>query len=87
MEQIKIIQELCSSSFVSGYETLDDNNVIFKYLERNNIPFRTDNIGNVIFTKEGQGNGVLMLVSHYDEIGLSIKFIDDNGYIYFSVIH
>lgn len=86
MKLIEITQELCSASFVSGFEILDDNNVIVKYLERNKIPFKMDNIGNVIFEKEGHGNGILMLVAHYDEIGFSIKFIDDNGFIYFSTI-
>ena len=86
MKLINIIRELCSASFVSGFETLDDDNVIVQYLKEYKIPFRTDNMGNLIFAKEGEGNGILMLVAHYDEIGLSIKYIDDDGYIYFSTI-
>ena len=86
MDLIKLIRELCSASFVSGFETLDDKNIIVQYLERNKISFSVDNIGNVVFAKEGGGNGILMLVAHYDEIGLSIKYIDDNGFIFFSAI-
>lgn len=86
MKLINIIRDLCSASFVSGFEILDEDNVIVQYLKEYKIPFRADNMGNLIFSKEGGGNGILMLVAHYDEIGLSIKYIDDNGFIYFSTI-
>lgn len=82
----KLIKELCSASFVSGCEVSDKNNVLLKYLKSHNIPYEIDAIGNILFQKTGKGEKVLMLVAHYDEIGFSVKYIDDNGYIYFSPV-
>jgi endoglucanase len=82
----EIINELCSASFVSGCEVSDNDNVLLSYLESHNIPYEIDAIGNIVFQKTGKGDKVLMLVAHYDEIGFSVKYIDDNGYIYFSPV-
>jgi endoglucanase len=43
---------------------------------------RKDVIGNLIATKKGEGPFVL-LAAHMDEIGLMIKYIDDNGFLRF----
>lgn len=82
----EIIKDLCSASFVSGCEVSDNDNVLLSYLESHNIPHEIDAIGNIVFQKTGKGDKVLMLVAHYDEIGFSVKYIDDNGYIYFSPV-
>lgn len=82
----ELIKELCSASFVSGCEVSDNDNVLLSYLESHNIPHEIDAIGNIVFQKTGKGDKVLMLVAHYDEIGFSVKYIDDNGYIYFSPV-
>lgn len=81
-----LIKSLCSASFVSGCEVLDNDNVLLSYLKSHNIPYEIDAIGNIVFQKTGQGDKVLMLIAHYDEIGFSVKYIDDNGYIYFSPV-
>jgi endoglucanase len=82
----ELIKELCSSSYVSGCEVSDNDNVLLAYLKCHNIPYEIDTIGNIVFQKTGKGDKVLMLVAHYDEIGFSVKYIDDNGYIYFSPV-
>lgn len=82
----KLIKELCSAAFVSGCEVSDNDNILLEYLKRHDIPYEIDTIGNIVFQKTGQGDKVLMLIAHYDEIGCSIKYIDDNGYIYFSPV-
>ena len=81
-----LIKSLCCSSFVSGCDKLNQSDTIIDQLKNRNIPYEQDVIGNVIFKKEGNGEKTLMLVAHYDEIGFSVKYIDDNGYIYFSAI-
>ncbi|MCR4848496.1 MAG: hypothetical protein K5920_06605 [Bacteroidales bacterium] len=81
-----LIKNLCCSSYVSGYENQNQNDVMLDYLKNHNVPYEQDVIGNIIFQKKGPGEKTLMLVAHYDEIGLSVKYIDDNGYIYFSTI-
>jgi endoglucanase len=48
--------------------------------------FKTDVHGNVIALKKGTGNLRFMVVGHADEIGLMVKYIDDNGYIRFTPI-
>ncbi|WP_316347064.1 M42 family metallopeptidase [Desulfuromonas acetoxidans] len=49
---------------------------------------RTDVMGNVISRLDGQGNSrpKVMLAGHCDEIGFMIKYIDEEGFIYFAPI-
>lgn len=82
----ELIKEFCSSSFVSGSDVSDVDNALIAYLKRHNIHYEIDSIGNIYFQKTGNGDRVLMLVAHYDEIGFSVKYIDDNGFIYFSSV-
>lgn len=81
-----LIKELCFASFVSGSEVSDNDNILLEYLKSHNIPYKVDTIGNIIFQKTGNGDKVLMLIAHYDEVGFSVKYVDDNGYIYFSPV-
>lgn len=82
----KLVKELCCSSYVSGCEISVGDKAIIGYLQRHHIPFEIDVVGNVVFQKIGNGKSTLMLVAHYDEVGFSVKYIDDNGYIYFSAV-
>ncbi len=41
----------------------------------------TDNHGNT-YAEMGEGKPVLMLAGHIDEIGLMVRYIDDNGFVY-----
>ncbi len=81
-----LIKDLCCLSIVSGCEIINQNNAVIDYLNNHNVLFEQDVLGNIIFKKTGKGEKTLMLVAHYDEIGFSVKYIDDNGYIYFSAI-
>ncbi len=49
---------------------------------------RTDVMGNVISRLDGQGDNrpKVMLAGHCDEIGFMIKYIDEEGFIYFAPI-
>ncbi|HLR01158.1 MAG TPA: hypothetical protein VK111_00240 [Virgibacillus sp.] len=46
----------------------------------------TDPLGNVIAYKEGNGKKKLLVAAHMDEIGLMIKYIDKNGFIYVETV-
>ena len=43
---------------------------------------RKDTMGNLIAVKNGQGP-VIMLAAHMDEIGLMVRYIDENGFLRF----
>ena len=47
---------------------------------------RTDVHGNVIAVKNPGGKPRIMLTGHCDEIGFMVKYIDEDGFIYFSSI-
>lgn len=82
----ELIKELCSTPIISGCEISDEDKGIMRYLKQHKIPFEIDAIGNIVFQKNGNGNKTLMLVAHYDEIGFAVKYIDKDGYIYFSTV-
>lgn len=82
----ELIKKLCSTTCVSGSEIPDSGNEIMGYLKQHNIPYEIDTIGNIVFQKNGRGDKTLMLVAHYDEIGFSVKYIDEDGYVYFSTV-
>lgn len=82
----KLVKELCCSSYVSGCEISVGDKTIIGYLQRHHIPYEIDVVGNVVFQKTGNGKSTLMLVAHYDEVGFSVKYIDDNGYVFFSAV-
>lgn len=85
-DKIKLIEELCMTPGISGFEEK-----IAAILERelkdvaNDIEI--DKMGNFIATKKGAKKGPkVMIASHMDEIGLMVRYIDDNGFIRFSTI-
>lgn len=81
-----LIKLLCTASNVSGSELSEENNILLGYLHHYHIPYEIDVVGNIVFQKTGNGISTLMLVAHYDEVGFSVKYIDDNGYVYFSAV-
>ena len=79
-----ILKELCSISSPSGYE-MNITSYLKYYLSRyEEINVTEDFIGNIVVKKNGSSNKDIMLVAHCDEIGFTVKYIDESGYIYFS---
>lgn len=83
----KLIKELTSISAPSGYEHIATNHIL-NCISKSGIctNIEVDTLGNIYFKKQGKKEKTLMLVAHYDEIGLAVKFIDECGYIYFTAI-
>lgn len=82
----EILAKLCSISSPSGNEYS-----IISYLKQElslltEVDLNEDILGNLIAVKNGITNKTTMFVAHCDEIGLSVKYIDENGFIRFSAI-
>ncbi len=82
---VEILRPLCDALVVSGYEKTSENTVS-KLIKKEGIKHSVDTLGNIIFKKDGTGDLTLMVVAHYDEVGFSVKYIDDDGYIYLSPV-
>lgn len=82
---IETLHLLCDATIISGYEKTSDN-IVVELLEKIGVSPIVDTIGNVIFKKEGIGDKTLMVVAHYDEVGFTIKYIDDDGFAYLSPV-
>ncbi|HSH34873.1 M42 family metallopeptidase [Schnuerera sp.] len=88
MDTKEFLKLLSNGSSVSGYEfKLNDNIIsVFKSYADHVI---VDKLDNVIAIKKGinnQSNLKIMLSAHMDEIGLMVKYIEDNGFIRFTNI-
>ena len=83
---VTLIKNLCSISSPSGYES--NMSVFIKNMLDGveNINVEIDTLGNTLIKKQGLTNKTIMFVAHCDEIGLSVKYIDENGYVYFTPI-
>ncbi|MBQ6813075.1 MAG: M42 family metallopeptidase [Methanobrevibacter sp.] len=86
-EKIKLVEELCMTPGISGFEE-NIAEIIKRELKDVADTIETDPMGNVIATKKGSSKKgpTVMLASHMDEIGLMVRYIDDNGYLRFSTI-
>jgi putative aminopeptidase FrvX len=83
---IKLVKELSTTPGISGFETKIEK-IIRRELKGVADKIETDEMGNVICTKKGKKNApTVMLAAHMDEIGLMVKFIDDDGFIRFATI-
>ena len=85
-ESMQFFKNLLAAPSPSGYEQ-PAQRVFRDYI----APFArvsTDMLGNVIGFIPGEGEDLprVMLVGHTDEIGFLIRYIDDNGFLYFGAV-
>ncbi len=81
-----LMKELSTTPGISGFEEKIAD-IIKRELKDCTDSIEEDEMGNVIATKKGKKNApTVMLASHMDEIGLMVKYIDDEGYLRFSKI-
>jgi putative aminopeptidase FrvX len=85
-ESFKFLKKLVAAPSPSGYEQPAQR--VFRDYVEHYAEISTDVLGNVVSFIPGQGDNRLkvMLVAHCDEIGFQVKYIDDNGYIWFSAV-
>ncbi len=86
-QEFAFLKELVEAPSPSGYEQ-PAQRVIRRKLDGVADDIRTDVMGNVIARIDGQGEDRprVMLAGHCDEIGFMIKYIDDDGFLFFSPI-
>ncbi|RAP50319.1 MAG: peptidase M42 [Methanosphaera sp. SHI613] len=83
IRNVKLLEELSLTPAISGNEE-KIRGIITRELEDVVDEIETDDMGNLICTKKGDSDApTVMLASHMDEIGLMVKFIDDNGFVKF----
>jgi len=85
---LKLMKDVCNTPGVSGYED-PVQAVVTKYLEKSCDEVHMDRMCNVIGKKKSKLKGAkgkdpvrVILAAHADEVGLMVRHIDDNGYIY-----
>ncbi len=69
----------------SGYEG-EAQAVADRWLGKAPVQYWKDALGNRCAAVNPAGDPVLMLAGHMDELGLIIKYVDDNGFLYFDTI-
>ena len=85
-QDFQFFKELVEAPSPSGYEQ-PAQRVIRRELAGIADDLKTDVMGNVIARIDGpEGAPRLMLAGHCDEIGFMVKYIDDQGFLYFSPV-
>jgi endoglucanase len=82
---LDLLKLMLSTPSPSGFEA-SLQSVVKKEMEKVTPYVRSDYHGNVIGLLNPDSPVRVMLAGHCDEIGLMVKYIDDNGYIYFAPI-
>ena len=79
-----LLEKLSNAHGISGYEG-GVREVIKKEVESCVDELKIDNFGNLIAIKKGKSPSV-MIAAHMDEIGLMVKYIDDEGFVRFAKV-
>lgn len=79
------LSELLNARSPSGFEA--ESQVVFdRWVEPAAATYKRDPLGNRVATLNPEGDPILLLAGHYDELGLLIRHIDDRGFLYFDTI-
>ncbi len=79
--ELSVLKKLCEEYGASGNEERV-RKIIINEVKDHCDEVKIDNIGNLI-CKIGSGHPIYMFEAHMDEIGFVVKYIDENGFIYF----
>ena len=86
-ESFAFLKTLAEVPSPSGYEQ-PAQKVFREYIQKHVDQVQTDVLGNTFGLIKGRGTGkpTVMLAGHCDEIGFMVKYIDENGFLYFAPI-
>lgn len=79
-----LLKKLVSSPSISGFEK-NIRDLMARELKPYVDDIKIDKVGNLICRK-GSGSPKIMLAAHMDEVGLMVKYIDNEGFIRFEPI-
>lgn len=82
---LDFLKSLIKAPSPSGFEA-PAQKAFKEYVKKYADEVKTDVMGNVIGVINSKGKIKVMLSGHMDEVGFMVRYIDDNGYIYFSMI-
>ncbi len=83
----ELIKKYCDISGPSGMEDAVREAIIGD-IAPYNCTFETDPMGNLLVFKKGkkQRNKKVLFSAHMDEVGFMVKYIDDDGYLWFDAV-
>lgn len=84
-EAPEFLTALLNARSPSGYET-ESQAVFDQYVKDAADEYQKDPLGNRIATLNPDGDPVLMLAGHIDELGLIITYVNKEGFLYFDTI-
>jgi tetrahedral aminopeptidase len=82
---LEILRDLSNAFGPSGHEE-DVRAYIADLIKPFVDEVRVDALGNLIALRKGKSLKKLMLDAHYDEVGIMVRHIDDNGFLRFAKI-
>lgn len=86
MSHLDVIQELCDTHGISGYES-KVRKVFQRHLEPLSDTLLRDNLGGIAGVKNGDTQGPKILIAgHLDEIGMMVTHITKEGFIRFQTV-
>jgi endoglucanase len=77
-----LLEKLSNAHGIAGYEG-NVRAIIKEEIESSVDEVKTDTFGNLIAIKKGKSPSV-MIAAHMDEIGLMVKYVDDEGFVRFA---
>lgn len=82
---LEYLRTLVEAGAPAGYE--QPIQALFrKQTEQYGAQVETDVLGNAIAVVNGAGSPRVMLAGHADEIGFLVRYVDDDGYLYFGAV-
>jgi len=81
-ESMEFLRQLMGTPSMSGFET-PGQKLWCDYARQIADEVTTDSYGNAVAVLNPKGSPRILLDGHIDEIGLMVKYIDENGFIYF----
>ena len=81
-ESLEFLRTLMGTPSMSGFET-PGQKVWCDYARKVADEVVTDSYGNAVAILNPKGSPKVLLDGHIDEIGLMVKYVDDEGFVYF----